>query len=77
MKRPTMAAVKTYRKWISPLLPASCRFIPTCSEYALEAIEAHGAAKGTALSAVRILKCHPLTRGGLDPVPNVRERKAV
>ncbi len=72
-----MAAVKTYSKWISPALPASCRFIPTCSEYALEAIETHGAVKGTALCAARILKCHPLTRGGLDPVPNARERKAV
>jgi len=72
-----MAAVKTYRKWISPALPASCRFIPTCSEYALEAIETHGAVKGAVLCAARILKCHPLTRGGLDPVPCVRGRKAI
>ncbi len=77
MKQPIIVAVKTYRKWISPALPASCRFIPTCSEYALEAIETHGTFKGTALFVTRILRCQPLTRGGLDPVPAARERKAV
>lgn len=62
-----------YRKWISPLTPPTCRFYPTCSEYALEAIETHGAIKGTYLAAKRIAKCNPFHPGGLDPVPPKKE----
>lgn len=58
-----------YQKFISPLFAPSCRFTPTCSEYAIEAIKTHGVVKGCWLSCVRILKCHPLNAGGLDPVP--------
>jgi putative membrane protein insertion efficiency factor len=58
-----------YRRWISPLTPRHCRFEPTCSTYALEAVRAHGAARGTALAARRIARCHPFNSGGLDPVP--------
>ncbi|WIV18073.1 membrane protein insertion efficiency factor YidD [Paenibacillus polygoni] len=63
------APVTFYRKFISPLKPPSCRFYPTCSAYALEAIEVHGAVKGSFLSAKRIMKCHPFHPGGVDLVP--------
>jgi putative membrane protein insertion efficiency factor len=57
-----------YRRFISPLLPNSCRFYPSCSEYALEAIEKHGALKGMFLSIMRILRCNPFHSGGYDPL---------
>jgi len=57
-------------RWMRPALgPPRCRFFPTCSHYALEAVELHGAMKGSWLALVRISKCHPLNRGGFDPVP--------
>ncbi|USP13775.1 membrane protein insertion efficiency factor YidD [Vibrio gazogenes] len=58
-----------YRWLISPLLGPRCRFTPTCSRYAIEALKAHGFVKGCWLSAKRLLKCHPLNEGGYDPVP--------
>lgn len=58
-----------YQRWISPLLPPRCRFYPSCSEYALTAIELHGGLKGSALATKRICRCHPLSAGGYDPVP--------
>ncbi len=61
--------VRFYRYFISPLTPPSCRFQPTCSEYALEALEKHGALKGSWLSIKRISKCHQWHPGGYDPVP--------
>ena len=61
--------IKFYQKAISPLFPPSCRFTPTCSQYAVEAITKHGAIKGTWLATKRILKCHPLGKSGYDPVP--------
>lgn len=69
MKRILLAMVRVYRKYISPLLPPSCRFTPTCSEYAMEAISKHGAFKGSLLALWRILRCNPLCKGGYDPVP--------
>jgi len=69
MKQVLMALVHFYRKFISPLLPPRCRFYPTCSQYALEALEVHGALKGTWLTIVRIAKCHPFHKGGVDHVP--------
>ncbi len=61
--------IRGYQTLISPLLGPSCRFQPTCSNYAIEAIKLHGVIKGTWLSVKRILKCHPLHEGGKDPVP--------
>ncbi len=64
-----IGSVKFYRKAVSPLKTPCCRFTPTCSQYAIEAIETHGAFKGSLLSIWRILRCNPLSRGGYDPVP--------
>lgn len=61
--------VRGYQVSISPLLPVSCRYFPSCSAYAVEALERHGALKGSWLAARRILRCHPFTPGGYDPVP--------
>ncbi len=61
--------VKGYRLLISPMLGANCRYIPTCSSYAIEAISLHGPLKGTAMSVWRILRCNPFSKGGYDPVP--------
>jgi putative membrane protein insertion efficiency factor len=61
--------VHFYRAVISPLTPPSCRYHPTCSAYALQAIDRHGAARGLILSVKRILRCHPYHPGGFDPVP--------
>lgn len=69
MRRALQAPIQVYRKYISPLKPPTCRFYPTCSAYALEAIEVHGAAKGAWLAAKRIGRCHPFHPGGFDPVP--------
>ena len=73
MKNPVSYLLKGiiifYRKAISPFKPPSCRFIPTCSEYALEAVEKYGALKGGWLALRRILRCHPFHEGGYDPVP--------
>ena len=68
-KRLMLALIRFYRRQISPALPPSCRFTPTCSQYAAEAIEKYGALKGGYLAVRRILKCHPFHPGGYDPVP--------
>jgi uncharacterized protein len=62
-------AVRGYQVSLSPLLPASCRYHPSCSAYAVEALERHGALRGSWLAARRILRCNPFTAGGFDPVP--------
>ena len=69
MKRLLSALVKFYRKYISPLRPPCCRYYPTCSQYALEALEKYGALKGGWLALRRILRCNPFHKGGYDPVP--------
>lgn len=75
MKRLMLAIIRFYRKAISPLTPASCKYIPTCSQYGLEAIERFGALKGGLLTLWRILRCNPWSRGGYDPVPEKKEKK--
>lgn len=70
MKQLFLALIRFYRRAISPFRPACCRFTPTCSQYALEAIEKYGAWKGGRLAFRRILRCHPFYKGDLyDPVP--------
>jgi len=68
VKKILIFLVKTYKKYISPILPNSCRFYPTCSEYAMEAINKYGVLKGSIKSIYRILRCNPLNKGGYDPV---------
>ena len=68
-KRTALSLLRFYKRQVSPCLPPSCRFIPTCSEYALEAVEKYGAWKGSWLALRRLLRCHPFCKGGYDPVP--------
>ena len=70
MKSLMTIMLKLYKQVVSPWLPASCRYVPTCSEYAAEAVARHGVVHGTVLACWRILRCNPLARGGYDPVPN-------
>jgi putative membrane protein insertion efficiency factor len=63
-----VSLIGTYRRFVSPLLPPACRFLPSCSEYGASAIERHGLVRGLLLAAGRLLRCHPLSRGGYDPV---------
>lgn len=69
LRRLATAPIRFYRRFLSPLKPPMCRFDPTCSAYAQEAIEAHGILRGAGLALWRILRCNPLCRGGHDPVP--------
>ena len=69
IKKIFLLLVKFYRLFLSPLKPPSCRYIPTCSEYAFIAIEKYGALKGGWMAVKRILRCHPFHKGGYDPVP--------
>lgn len=77
LKKCILSLILFYRKYLSPLKKhSSCRFIPTCSAYAIEAIEIHGVGKGLLLSLWRILRCNPLCKGGYDPVPKKRPRRS-
>jgi putative membrane protein insertion efficiency factor len=68
------APLRAYRRWVSPWKPPMCRFSPTCSQYAIEAVEEHGIPRGALLSIWRLLRCQPFARGGYDPVPARRRR---
>ena len=69
MRRLFIGCIKVYRYAISPLMANHCRFQPSCSSYAIQAIETHGAIKGSYLAIHRLLRCHPFNSGGFDPVP--------
>jgi hypothetical protein len=69
MKKLLLLALRAYQYTIRPLLGENCRFYPSCSEYAREAVERHGAARGSWLAARRLVRCHPYHPGGYDPVP--------
>jgi len=66
-----LALVRNYKRFLSPMLPPSCRYVPSCSEYAAEAIDRFGSGRGTAMAVARLLRCHPWVAGGFDPVPLV------
>jgi uncharacterized protein len=68
MKSLALWLLRVYKRWISPAFPPSCRYVPTCSDYAMEAVERYGVLHGGAMAAWRVLRCHPLAAGGLDPV---------
>jgi putative membrane protein insertion efficiency factor len=68
-RRVALAPIRLYRRLISPLLPARCKYHPTCSAYAVEAITRHGVVRGGGLAVWRLLRCNPFSHGGYDPVP--------
>jgi putative membrane protein insertion efficiency factor len=68
MRKMFVEPIKIYRRFVSPMLPPSCRYWPSCSEYALQAIQKHGVLKGGLLGAWRVIRCNPWSRGGIDPV---------
>lgn len=70
MKKILISLVRGYQKRISPLFPPSCRYYPTCSNYTMDALDKHGALKGSLMGIARILRCHPFVEGGIDPVPD-------
>ena len=74
MKRVLLWLLRFYKREISPLLPNACKYTPTCSEYAMEAIEVHGVLKGSLLAVWRLLRCNPFSRGGYDPVPKAHHK---
>ena len=74
MKGLILRGLRFYKSAISPQLPPACRYTPTCSEYAIEAIERRGVVIGSFLAAKRVLSCNPFSRGGYDPVPEARAR---
>ena len=67
MKSGLQFLLTVYKRLVSPLLPPACRYLPTCSEYAQEALERHGVLRGSAKAAWRVLRCHPFAKGGYDP----------
>ncbi len=77
MKTVVLALLRMYKRWMSPALPPACRYVPSCSEYALEAVDMHGVAYGGLLALLRLLRCHPLAKGGYDPVSQSSQRDSV
>lgn len=69
MKHILLGLIRAYQYFISPILPRSCRFFPSCSEYALEAVTRYGGVRGGWLAVRRLLRCHPFHPGGIDPIP--------
>jgi putative membrane protein insertion efficiency factor len=75
-KKITLQALRGYKWAVSPMLPTACRYVPTCSEYAIEAVERYGALRGSWMALWRVLRCHPLAGSGHDPVP-VNEQDSI
>ena len=69
LRRAVIGLLVAYKRWISPLCPPACRFHPSCSEYARDAVEIHGVWRGGGMTLWRLLRCQPFSRGGFDPVP--------
>jgi uncharacterized protein len=69
MRKLLVAPIRLYQRFVSPLLPQRCRYYPTCSQYAVEAIRVHGPLRGLLMAGWRLLRCNPFSNGGLDPVP--------
>ena len=69
MKQAVQFMLRCYQRIVSPMLPHACRFVPTCSQYAIEAVEAHGVVRGGLLAVARLSRCQPFARAGFDPVP--------
>ncbi|MBN94511.1 MAG: membrane protein insertion efficiency factor YidD [Deltaproteobacteria bacterium] len=76
MKALLLLLLQAYKRYVSPVLPPACRFLPTCSVYAMEAVQVHGAARGSWLALMRLGRCHPFSAGGLDPVPLLKASEA-
>ncbi len=74
LQKLVIGALRGYKWAISPMLLPACRYVPTCSEYAIEAVEQHGVVRGSLMAAGRLLRCHPFVRGGVDPVPLARNK---
>ncbi len=74
LTKPTLLLLRVYKLAISPYLPSQCIYLPTCSEYAVEAVQHHGAARGMWLTCKRLGRCHPFHSGGFDPVPDAKDR---
>lgn len=74
MKTVLISVLRIYKRLLSPLFLPACRYVPSCSEYAMEAIERHSAFRGSALAIWRLLRCHPFAKGGYDPVPTPDSR---
>lgn len=73
MKTVVLSLLRVYKLLVSPMLPTACRFVPTCSEYAMEAVERHGALRGTGMAIGRLMRCHPFASSGFDPVPATKD----
>jgi uncharacterized protein len=75
IRRGLVLLVRVYQRLVSPLLPPACRFYPSCSAYAVTALERHGALRGVWLTARRLVRCHPFHPGGVDPVPDMTPKR--
>jgi hypothetical protein len=69
VSRAALWVIRGYQRWVSPMLPPSCRYVPSCSEYGYQAVEKYGIIRGGAMTAWRIVRCNPFSKGGYDPVP--------
>src|SRR5438105_4196472 len=76
MKTAALWSLRAYKRWVSPLFPPSCRYVPACSDYAMEAVDRFGVLRGGIMAVGRLLRCHPFVNGGYDPVPAEKAQSA-